>query len=302
MDICPLSLLSSSGGTERYSPTGELSHIEQQAQGENKAVVNSRAEPPRLCESDAKPLMANGQLCLPVEQICKCLPDIREYPMYPKRSKSLCQSESASNEFASLNSLTFGNANNRKSGQAHLCRNVDPFVSGSAPCLVRFLKHHAEPVSIRSSAVCRYESFSGKFLLWLGPVLLQRWSLEYGRPVFQVTRPDQGYGVAFTVAFSFGKANLFLYWLRNSWTLQSLSVALRWKLGFSRPVRNDAEIMQLARRGDIRGMQGIFQHGKGSVSDVTVDGTTLLHVCLPFNTSRPLIVPFLIDLQRVLVS
>jgi hypothetical protein len=291
MSISPSSLILPSDGTERSFPTRESSHIGPEAQTENEAVVSPRVEPLQLSESNTKPLMSHLQFCLALDQVCKCLTDTPECPMHPNKSRSLCQPESSSNKLVSIHASILGDVSKRKFGPDH-GRNVDPSVSDSAPCFVSFLKHHAEPVSIRSSAVHQYEVFSGKALLWLGPVLLQRWNLEYEKPVFHVTRPDQGYGIALTVALSFGKANFFIYWVRKHWRPQSLSLSLRWKLSFARPVRNDAETIQLARKGDIRGMQRILQQGEGRVSDATVNGTTLLHVCLPFKALVDLNISF----------
>lgn len=204
--------------------------------------------------------------------------NVSELTVHPTKSKSCCELENLPSNMSSLN--LFVPVDSGKLKADPISRIDDPCLSSFPSSLATFFKYHDRPASIRSSKVHWYEPFRSKVLLQFGPVLFGCWDWKYGRPILQATN-DQGYGVAFTIFSSFGKVNFFLYRRRDLWTLRQWSLSLQWNLSFEIPVRNDSQVMQLARRGDIRGLQRLFQQGKGRVSDVSIDGTTLLHVCIP---------------------
>lgn len=174
-----------------------------------------------------------------------------------------------------------------------------PLSSIHAPRLLQLLHSQAEPVVIRSCASRRWEAFSAMAYLWLGPVVVQRWNIEHQKPIFQAMRSSEGYGIALVLASTFGKVTVAICFLRKHQRLRGQSVSVQWNLSFARQVRKDAKIIHLARTGDISGMKRLFQKGRASPSDVTPDGTSLLHVGLPhcvirliYHQSLPTRLPF----------
>jgi hypothetical protein len=161
-----------------------------------------------------------------------------------------------------------------------------PLSSIHAPRLLQFLHSQAEPVAIRSCASRQWEAFSAKARLWLGPVVVQRWNIEHQKPIFQAMRPSEGYGIALVLASTFGKVTFAICFVRKHQRLRGQSVSVQWNLSFAKQVRKDAKIIHLARTGDTSGMKWLFQKGRASPSDVTPDGTSLLHVGLPRCVTR----------------
>ncbi len=69
-------------------------------------------------------------------------------------------------------------------------------------------------------------------------------------------------------------------WLARVYKLQLQTVCGRWKVELSIPsiVPSNSPALNLARKGDLMGLQQLLAIGKASPSDCNTDGDTVLHV------------------------
>lgn len=121
-------------------------------------------------------------------------------------------------------------------------------------------------MSLRSSVLRYLENDLLRFLLWLGPITIQRLHHSQGLSS-DVLKPGAGYGIALaTASHRYRPFRLELVvFLISKWKGPSIA----W----------DAGIVDLASCGDVEAMKGEFSKGHATALDVLPDGLTLLHVC-----------------------
>lgn len=218
----------------------------------------------------ARTPLSHGYLQMLGESTSRCLQGNEKHLRHLTLAESIQEQPNSSEAVPTLVEFDLHKSGDVEFGLDHRGKAVAPF-----------LHPQAELVAVRSCASRQWEAFSAKAHLWLGPVVVQRWNIEYQKPIFQAMRPSEGYGIALVLASTFGKVTIAICFLRKHQRLRGQSVSVQWNLSFARQVRKDAEIIHLARTGDISGMKWLFQKGRASPSDVTPDGTSLLHVGLP---------------------
>ncbi|KAF7502385.1 hypothetical protein GJ744_005963 [Endocarpon pusillum] len=135
----------------------------------------------------------------------------------------------------------------------------------------------SEHVSLRSSILGYIENNLFQFLLWLGPIAVQRRrpSLDY-----DAYESGNGYGIALAMAsncYHPFRLELAIYLMRNR-NGPSLSYSIRWGLFWPRIIPWDAEIYDVVLRGDMDSMKREFSTGHSGPFDTLPDGGTLLHL------------------------
>lgn len=247
----------------------------------------------------ARTPLSHGYLQMLGESTSRCLQGNEKHLRHLTLAESIQEQPNSSEAVPIPVEFDLHKSGDVEFGLDHRGKAGAPLSSTHAPRLLQLLHPQAEPVAIRSCASRQWEAFSAKAHLWLGPVVVQRWNVEHQKPIFQATRPGEGYGIALVLASTFGKVTIAIYFLRKHQRLRGQSVSVQWNLSFARQVRKDAKIIHLARTGDISGMKWLFQKGRASPSDVTPDGTSLLHVGLPrcvirliYHQSLPARLPF----------
>ena len=163
---------------------------------------------------------------------------------------------------------------------AFASRHSQPMSSKSSS-LTTFLENYNEPISIKSHDTHLLQISSVSLALQSGPLIVKRFSYEHGE-IYEVSSSNQyGFGLAVQLPwYYFGRMMLNIFIVRQSH--QRLDFSLRCDFSFPSVVPHSAAIMKLAYTGDIPGMETLFKTGKASPNDVTSDGTSLLHVRLPF--------------------
>lgn len=135
-------------------------------------------------------------------------------------------------------------------------------------------------MSLRSSVLSYLENDYLRFLLWLGPIAVQR---RHDSQSFlsEILKPDNGYGIALaTASHRYRPFRLeFIVYLMKNLKGPSMNFSIHWNLFCPHIVSWDAKIVDLALRGDVDAMKGEFSMGYSTPLDVLPDGVTLLHVC-----------------------
>ncbi|MCJ1251625.1 hypothetical protein MMC30_008860 [Trapelia coarctata] len=159
--------------------------------------------------------------------------------------------------------------------------------------LAKFLRSYAEPSSVQTKVVGRYTTKMLSVFYWFGPIVMKRLT-QNGEEIFKVGPAGSAYGCGLTIRFPWyhlGRLDLVLFALNEVSTARSLS--LRWSLSFPRIVPFDAQVMKHARNSDVNAIKELFQGGKATCSDMTQDGTSLLHVAASLNAAE--LVRYLLD-------
>jgi hypothetical protein len=143
--------------------------------------------------------------------------------------------------------------------------------------LIRFLQTYAEPYTISTQRALLYKTNFISFAVRYGPLVMRRFSREQDE-IYEISPSCQhGFSIAIQLSWYFlGKMMLNVFAWREVSRFRGLS--LQWNLSFPRVVPISAPIMDLARTGDIAGMEILFSAGEASPADVRSDGTSLLHV------------------------
>ena len=140
-----------------------------------------------------------------------------------------------------------------------------------------FLESYVEPISIKSDYIYLYNTRYASLALRLGPLIVKRFSQDYDE-IYEVSSDDHyGIGISFQFPWYYlGRITLALFAKRQ--THQYLNFSLQWNISFPGVVPTFSPIMKLARKGDLVGMETLFEAGEASPTDVMSDGTSLLHV------------------------
>lgn len=149
-------------------------------------------------------------------------------------------------------------------------------ICAESPRLKRFLEHYVEPVSMKNHCTHLFSTNCASLAVRFGPVILERFSQDQGE-FYEVSSHFHGFGVAIHLHWRWlGRMTFTSFILPRS--LHCPTFSMRWNFSFPGVVPNTASIMQLARSGDIGGMEALFKAGKASPTDVRPDGASLLHV------------------------
>ena len=158
----------------------------------------------------------------------------------------------------------------------HLQTHASREISNS---LKEFLESYMGPISIRASILRQWRTFFGDLTIWLGPIMVQRWTSSQDS-FYEISDPSAGFGLAVMMQlpyFKFYKAAFTLLFMRGH--KQNLrGVSVQWNLSFPHVVPKDASIMRFARTNDVEAIKYLFQTGQAAASDTTLTGTSLLHV------------------------
>lgn len=143
--------------------------------------------------------------------------------------------------------------------------------------LAQFLRCYSEPIAVRVSKARRHCILGGSLSHCVGPVLVKRWA-EDGKELFSTpSRLAYGWACTFRLQYISHRA-MTLKILPHRENNSPQTWSMKWCLSFPNIVPRDAAIMELAMRGDINGVRGMFQTGKAACTDTMPDGTNLLHV------------------------
>jgi hypothetical protein len=175
-------------------------------------------------------------------------------------------------------------SDSRKSDTAHdgSTHNVKPSSSLRIDSPQAVYESHTQPTSVRATRMYQQNTRCIKVTLWRGPLYVQRWHPSR-QPAFGSLPQDQGYGVGISFAFPspyFTNATFTTFFLRQfnkSW----MSTSVHWNLSLPAVVEKDSEIMEFASLGNLEAMLELFRSGRATPTDVTLDGSSLLHVCSP---------------------
>ena len=123
------------------------------------------------------------------------------------------------------------------------------------------------------------------FRYWLGPVHARRWDKDRA-PVSNGTIIRSGLVCCLSFRLLWrllGQLDCTFVAMQET---MSQSVSIRCNLSFRRVVPYYAEILELARSGLIEPIEELVQAGKASYSDISPDGTNLLHIAAGKNDLR----------------
>ena len=144
--------------------------------------------------------------------------------------------------------------------------------------LAKFLQSYAEPSSVQVKAIGGHTTRMMSLCYWFGPIVMKQWT-QNGEEIFKVRPAGSAYGCGLTIRFPWyylGRLDFVLFGFNEASTARTLS--LRWSLSFPRVVSFDAHVMSYARNGDLNAIKKLFHEGKATCTDITPDGTSLLHV------------------------
>lgn len=145
--------------------------------------------------------------------------------------------------------------------------------------LKQFLKSYVEPMSIRASKLRQFRTIFGDLTVWLGPIMVQRWTSTQD-PFYEISTPSDGFGLAVLLPFPytrFHRAVFTLLFMRSP-RLNLRGLSVRCNLSFPNVVPKDASIMRFARTNNLEAMRHLFQTRQAAASDTTPTGKSLLHV------------------------
>ena len=150
--------------------------------------------------------------------------------------------------------------------------------------LAQSVQSYSEPFAIRARKIKSRDVFIGSFCYLLGPVMGKTIS-KSGEEVFSISPMRSAFGWGLTVIFpSLSSKVLRLAVVVFREIRQSQTWSMRWFLSFPTIVPQNAPIMEWAKLGDTSAIKMIFETSKAAPTDVTSNGTSLLHVCKPNNT------------------
>jgi hypothetical protein len=173
-------------------------------------------------------------------------------------------------------------SDNRKSDTARngSTYNVEPSSSLWIDSPQAVYESHIQPISVRATRMCQQNTRYIKVTLWRGPLYVQRWRPSR-QPAFGPLPQDQGYGAGISFTFAspyFTNATFttsFLRQFNKSW----MSTSVHWNLSLPAVVEKDSEIVEFASLGNLEAMLELFRSGRATPTDITPDGSSLLHVC-----------------------
>lgn len=151
--------------------------------------------------------------------------------------------------------------------------------SGISRSLKQFLESYVEPMSIRASKLRQFRTIFGDLTVWLGPIMVQRWTSTQD-PFYEISAPSDGFGLAVLLPFPYTRFHraAFTLLFTRSRKLNLTSLSVRCNLSFPTVVPKDASIMRFARTNNLEAMRHLFQTGQAAASDTTPTGKCLLHV------------------------
>lgn len=143
--------------------------------------------------------------------------------------------------------------------------------------LAQFLDFYAEPVAVRASTWYSIESCLGRFALWSGPVVKQRWSNR--QPVYDVKSLDGELGFGFQAHIGSRKnKGISIVFVLMKFRGQLGSLSIRWNISLPQVVSRDADIFEFVRTGNLAAVKSMFSMRKATPLHTSQDGTGLLHV------------------------
>lgn len=152
--------------------------------------------------------------------------------------------------------------------------------------LKNFFETYVEPTSIKSCYTSLFRFRKASLAFRFGPLIVKRFSQDQ-EEIFEVP-PSGYYGLAIALqlpCYFWDRTTVALLAFRRS--QQYMNFTLQWNLSLQNVVPNSALIIKLTRRGDISGMESMYNSGKASPNDVKTDGTSLLHVSFSLLKSSP---------------
>lgn len=188
------------------------------------------------------------------------------------------------------------NSSQARQGMSPMDRAINSSIKSASSA--RFL----EPYSIKTEQALLYKTGFMSLALRYGPLVMRRFSQEYGETYEVTSTCQRGFNIAIKLPWYLSREMILTVfaWQRVS---QFHGLSFQLNLAFPKVVPNSAPIMKLALIGDILGMEVLFSAGKASPVDVRPDGIGLLHVSFLFNeffgpcliTCRLLLKPIIVN-------
>ena len=142
---------------------------------------------------------------------------------------------------------------------------------------------HQGFVSVKVATIRHFTKSMGSLTFWFGPAMNQRWVQE-GTHYHKALSPVYGHGFCVAVQLP------WYYWSRGTVTFvifrrprQFHHLSVQCNISFPRVIPRDAAVIRLTQVHDVHAVKEMFKAGDASPCDVTLDGISLLHVCITFS-------------------
>lgn len=147
--------------------------------------------------------------------------------------------------------------------------------------------------SIRATFTKRWSFPPCNFTVRVGPATALNTDQKQKKPPMHCRKAGVGLGLTLVMpTHCRRKLEIALYLIRVSFQSR-ISFTLHWAADFPRIIPRSAEIMHCVERGSIEEAQHLIAAGKATARDITIHGTTLLHLAL--HTSNLKMMRFLVQ-------
>jgi hypothetical protein len=130
----------------------------------------------------------------------------------------------------------------------------------------------------RAESFLQLESFFGSLLVWFGPTFARRTFQRNGNEEIRKNRTGYGFGIYIIMPVFPGKHWRVIDISLTTCTALSQRISIQWNLHLPCIVSEDSDIFHYTKTGNIQAVEFILASRKGSPSDTTPNGLTLLHV------------------------
>ena len=132
--------------------------------------------------------------------------------------------------------------------------------------------------TVRADSSLQLEGWLGSLLVWFGPTILQEIFQRNSFDEYRKCVTGHGIGLQIRLGPVHSQRWLALDFSLMSWTVVSRRISIQWNIGLPPIVSEDSDIFHYARASNVQAVKSILASRKGSPSDTTPNGRTLLHV------------------------
>jgi hypothetical protein len=144
--------------------------------------------------------------------------------------------------------------------------------------LAKSIDSYIEPVSVRAHTWYSLETSLGRFAIWSGPILKQRWLNNRLVHTISSLGREQGFGFQAHIGSRNSHRGFSVVFVFMRCLLPLGSLSIRCNISFPVVVKASADIFEFVRRGNLEAVRSMFSLRKATPLNTSPDGTGLLHV------------------------
>ena len=132
--------------------------------------------------------------------------------------------------------------------------------------------------TVRAESSLQLDSWLGGLLVWFGPTFGQGQSQPNSTDGYKKHRTGHGIGLHIRLRSIHGNRSWAVDISFINWTALSGRMSIQWNLSIHSIVPENSDIFYYAKTSNLQAVQSILASRKGSPSDTTPNGLSLLHV------------------------